>query len=373
MGKLKNIKNRGSIKGFFILSAFIVIVFAGAFALAFNFVTNSKNDKDGEIVAISPEDGIEVEIPMGAGTDTIISILKEKEIIRSGLIYKVLSNIHGYDGGYKAGTHIVAKGLDYEDIMMILSSNPVSVKVRIKEGSTINQVVDELLKSKVISDKASFYKTAADGEFGYKFLEGLPERENRLEGYLIPDTYQFGLKAKDEEIIKVLLDNFNNKFKPEYYEKAKEMGLTVDQVVTLASIIEKEASNKKDRNMVAQVFYNRLNKKDGVLDKLQSCATIQYVFLTRMTDVTEADKTRIAQGIILDKDTASDDPYNTYKFSGLPPGPICSPSRESIEAALNPDPEAKDYYYFVAKGDGTHDFSRTYAEHEAKVKKYQSK
>lgn len=349
-----------------------MIVFMVGFGIAYKFAVTSSSS-DNVVITVDPDKAISVDIPLGANTDKIATILKENGIIKSTFYFKLISKVNGYDGTYKSGVHVLSKDLDYEDIMKVLSSNPVSAKIRIPEGSTVKQVADILLSKKLITDKTKFLNVINNGTKGYKFLEDIPKRDTKLEGYLFPDTYELGLNANENDIMKIMLDNFNNKFKPAYYDKANKLGLTVDQVITIASILEKEANNFKDRAMIAQVFYNRLSSKDKTMNKLQSCATVQYIFFNRKTNVPEADLKRIADGKLFDKETSVDDPYNTYKNAGLPIGPICSPSLESIEAALNPDIEAKNngYYYFVAKGDGTHDYSKTYDEHEAKRAKYQ--
>lgn len=349
-----------------------MFVFMLGFGIAYKFAVTSSSS-DNVVITVDPDKAISVDIPLGADTNKIAAILKEKEIIKSPFYFKLISKLNGYDGTYKSGVHVLSKDLDYEDIMKVLTSNPVSAKVRIQEGSTIKQIAETLYSKKLISDKTKFIDALNKGATGYKFLEDLPKRDTRLEGYMFPDTYELGLNATENDIMRIMLDNFNNKFKPAYYDKASKLGLTVDQVVTVASILEKEANTYKDRAMIAQVFYNRLSSKDKTLNRLQSCATVQYIFFNRKTGVPDADLKRISEGKLFDKETGVDDPYNTYKNAGLPVGPICSPSLESIEAALNPDIEAKNngYYYFVAKGDGTHDFSQTFADHEAKRAKYQ--
>jgi UPF0755 protein len=187
----------------------------------------------------------------------------------------------------------------------------------------------------------------------------LPKREFKLEGYLFPDTYIFDIKAGEKTIINRMLARFDEIFKPEYIEKAKNLGMSIDQVVILASIIEREAKESYERKTISGIFHNRLKSKDPNLKKLQSCATIQYILLNRDGIVKEK---------ITDEDTKIKHPYNTYQIEGLPPGPICAPGKDSIEAALSP--EETDFYYFVAKGDGTHEFSRTLKEHQAATRKY---
>lgn len=370
MAKIKDNMSPGT--KFILLMTICLLLFMLCFGLAYKIAVTSSSDSN-VVITVDPDKAISVEIPLGANTSTIADILKEKDLIKSPFYFKLLSKLNGYDGTYKSGVHVLSKDLDYEDIMKVLSSNPVSTSFRIPEGSTTKQIVEILTNKKLITDSNKFIDTLNKEAVSYKFLENLPKRDTRLEGYLFPDTYEIGLSAAEKDIMKLMLDNFNNRFKPDYYEKAQNLGLTIDQVITVASILEKEANNFKDRSMIAQTFYNRLSSKDKTLNKLQSCATVQYIYFNRLKDIPEADLNRVAQGKLLDKDTSIDDPYNTYKNAGLPIGPICSPSLESIDAALNPDIEAKNngYFYFVAKGDGTHDYSRTFSEHEAKRARYQ--
>lgn len=320
-------------------------------------------DKQKEIV-IKDGEGIEFKIEKGSNTKVIAGELLSQGFIKNETIFKLLSKINGYDGTYQSGTHILSKSLSYDEIMRVLTSSPASRQVMIPEGKTFRQIVDILYNAKIIKDKERFIKTANTENFDYPFLKDLPPRDNRLEGYLFPDTYKFDMNASDSEIIRTMLDNFNRKLKPEYLEKIKTLkaNMTLDKVIILASIIEREAKNPDDRYTISGVFYNRLNSKDKTLRKLQSCATIQYILLKTTGAVKER---------LFDTDLAVDDPYNTYIHEGLPPGPISSPGEEAIKAALYPDDDT-DYLYFVAKGDaeGSHQFSKTYKEHQAAIKKY---
>ncbi|WP_243467136.1 endolytic transglycosylase MltG [Acetivibrio straminisolvens] len=214
-------------------------------------------------------------------------------------------------------------------------------------------------------DKEDFIEACNTEEFEYKFLKDIPdspERKNRLEGYLFPDTYFFDPKGGERAIIEKFLDNFDAKFKPEFYERAKELNMTVDEVIILASIIERETALPEERAIVSSVFHNRLKSSNPELKKLQSCATVQYVLYNTQGKMKEK---------LSDEDTKINHPYNTYLFEGLPPGPICSPGLAAIEAALYPDEESE-YLFFVAKGDGSHEFSKTLAEHLEAVKKYEA-
>lgn len=363
-GKKYKRKSRKVLFGIFIF-LFITAVTIGSSYYSYNYVmdSNNKNDKENETeIVINTEDGISVEIPMGSGTAAIADILQKKGLIKSPKIFKILSKINGYDGTYKSGTHIVEKGVNYnsmkgyEALMRILSSKPQdnpSMNVTIPEGFTYKQTVDLLSQKKLINID-NFNQIANNEKYDYEFLKGIPSREFRLEGYLFPETYAFDLKGGEKEIIDRLLEQFNKEFPEDFYKRAKELNMTVDQVITMASIIEREAKVPEEREIISGVFYNRMRSKDKALKKLQSCATIQYILFKRDGKVKE---------IITLDDEKIDDPYNTYMYEGLPPGPICSPGRDSIIAALYP--EEHDYLYFVLKEDGTgsHYFSKTYNEH----------
>lgn len=333
-------------------TAFLLIFFI-CFIVSFRFALVSDTKKSRPIPEIKAKDRIEVRIPMGSSTEDIAEILHEKGVIKHPLIFRILSNLDGYDGAYKSGTHILSSKLEYYDIMRILASNPDGIKITIPEGYNLKQIEEKLLEEKLI-DSDKFYDEINNGKFDFSFISGIPERENRLEGYLFPDTYEFDLSAGEREIIRRMLENFDNKFTPKYYQQAQNLGLTVDQVIILASIVEKEAKISSERARIAGVFLNRLSGNYSTGRKLESCATIQYIYYKKYGTV---------KNEITDEDTRIDDPYNTYLYEGLPPGPICNPGLESIEAVLYP--ESHQYLYFVAKGDGTHYFSTTKAEHEA--------
>jgi UPF0755 protein len=317
-------------------------------------------------IIIDESDGVEFVIEKGASTSQIAKKLMENGLIKNETVFKLLSKINGYDGTYRSGTHIVSKDLTYDEMMRVLSSNPVTRKVMIPEGKTFMQIVDILYNNKIIKDKESFIKTANTGDFDYDFLKGLPERKYRLEGYLFPDTYEYDYNASDKEIITKMLDNFDKKFKQQYRDMIANLPveMTMDKVMIMASIIEREAKDPDDRHIIAGVLYNRLKSKDQTLRKLQVDATIQYIMLN---------KTGSYKDRLLYEDLEIDDPYNTYLYEGLPPGPICCPGEASIKAAVNPDDTS--YLYYVAKGDGSggHAFARTFKEHQSNIKKYSQK
>ncbi|MDF2673718.1 MAG: mltG, partial [Clostridiales bacterium] len=195
----------------------------------------------------------------------------------------------------------------------------------------------------LIAKEEVFINEAQNGEFEYDFLKGIPEdRPNRLEGYLFPDTYEFKSGTTEHEIIDKMLGRFQEIFDEEISGKLGDRRL--DDLIIMASIVEREAKVESERPIIAAVFYNRLK----IDMQLQSCATIQYILGTN--------KERL-----LYEDLEIESPYNTYLNSGLPLGPICSPGRDSLVAAL--EPADVDYLYFVLKkydGDGSHNFARNY-------------
>lgn len=354
--------------------AFWVLFIAGMVAIAlisgslsYNYVINKYHDTSkNDVVVVDEKDGVEFIIKRGAGVSEIAAQLKEQGLIENENVFKLLSKINGYDGTYISGTHIVSSSLTYDEMMRVLSSDPVTRTVTIPEGKTFKQIVDILYDKKIIKDKDKFIKSANTEVFDYDFLKDIPQREDRLEGYLFPDTYEYDYNASDREILNKMLSNFNKKFKQEYRDMIDQLpgDMTLDKVVTMASIIEREARDPDDRYLISGVLYNRLSGKDASLRKLQVDATIQYIFMKN----TGSYKDRV-----LYEDLEIEDPYNTYLHEGLPPGPICCPGEASIKAALKPDDTP--YYYYVAKGDeaGSHAFARTFKEHQANIKKYSTK
>ncbi|NLV35992.1 MAG: endolytic transglycosylase MltG [Clostridiaceae bacterium] len=344
----------------------VAIVYISS-SLSYKYVIDKYNDTSrNDVVVVDEKDGVEFIIKRGAGVSEIAAQLKEQELIKNENIFKLLSKINGYDGTYLSGTHIVNSSLTYDEMMRVLSSDPATRTVTIPEGKTFKQIVDILYDKKIIKDKAKFIRSANAEVFDYDFLIGIPKRDDRLEGYLFPDTYEYDYNASDRDILNKMLSNFNKKFRQEYREMIANLPgeMTLDKVVTMASIIEREARDPDDRYLISGVLYNRLSGKDASLRKLQVDATIQYIMMRN----TGSYKDRV-----LYADLEIEDPYNTYLNEGLPPGPICCPGEASIKAALNPDETP--YYYYVAKGDGTgsHAFAKTFKEHQANIKKYSTK
>ena len=341
-------------KVFLLILFLIAVVFVSAF-FSYNYLVEKANNPI-TLENIHLEDGktFPFKIEKGASTSDIADALKEKDLINSTFIYKFLSKFNGYDGNYKAGTYTLAKGLSQEEIMVILTSNPESVKVTIPEGFTTAQIAARLEANKVCSAKDFLSAVETQDLTSYTFISKHDNRDHRLDGYLFPDTYEFEVNSSPDTIIYKMLNRYNEVYAPEFFTKAEEIGITQDQVMILASLVEKEAILENERPMIAGVFINRLRSKD--LQKLQSCATIRYIYVKKLQQTLET---------VTVANTKIDDLYNTYLYKGLPPGPICNPGLRSIEAVLNYSHH--DYYYFVARTDGSsgHIFSRTFDEHKA--------
>lgn len=300
------------------------------------------------------EKDILVEIPNGATLTKVSSILEENKLIKNKVLFKVVSKFKEDNNGVKAGKYLLSQKYSNSEILDILISGKTyndGIKVTIPEGSTYKEVIKYLTNKKI--GKVEVYEELINNpkEFydKYKFLD---EKDiTTLEGFLYPDTYYFEKDMSEKDVISAMLKRFSEVYTPELKEKQKKMGLTLQQVINMASIIEKEAVKDVDRPKIAGVFYNRLE----IGMPLQSDATIQYIFDER-------------KHIVSYSDLKIDSPYNSYLNKGLPPTPIANPGIKSIEAAL--EPEDNDYLYFVATVDGGNNYSKTYDEHLKYVKEY---
>ena len=219
------------------------------------------------------------------------------------------------------------------------------ISVTIPEGFSVSQIADKLFNEKVISSKEEFINEVNTGDFSnFEFVKNIPSgRKFRLEGYLYPDTYEFKKDSSSREVILKMLANFSDTVYPSIKDGAKKLSVSEDDIVTMASVVEKEARSDDERPIISGVFYNRI-KSDM---KLQSCATVLYALGSHK------DK-------LYNKDLEVDSPYNTYKNKGLPLGPIASPGIKSINAAINPSQH--DYIYFVLQNNGKHFFTKDYNE-----------
>ncbi|MCA9742216.1 endolytic transglycosylase MltG [candidate division KSB1 bacterium] len=286
------------------------------------------------------QQAIEVLVPKGSGISQIASILEKNGVVRNASALAMAARLSGYDRQLQAGKFSIPAGKSNLDILRLLrSGQQVHRKITVPEGLTARQVAS-LLASEVDLDSAKFMQSINDSTIAQQL--GVPAK--RLEGYLFPETYNLPYGMTEKEIITVMVQQFNSQRPNSFNQKAKQIGLSAQQVITLASIIEGEAMIDSERTVISAVYHNRLRK--GM--RLQADPTIQYII---------PDGPRR----LLNADLTIDSPYNTYKYAGLPPGPINNPGKKSIEAALSP--ANVPYLYMVARGDGSHVFSRTLAEH----------
>ncbi len=293
---------------------------------------------------ISLDERVTFKIESGTGSREIAAMLKEQKVIKYPKIFLMAAKTGGYAGRFKAGSITIEPKSSYKDIMnTLIQDNRNATKVTIPEGFEVRMIIDRLEEAGVI-DRETFISMLDASRYDYKFLKDRKDRNDNLEGYLFPDTYYIYPEDTEEDIIKKMLDEFDSHFKPEYYDRAKELKMSVDDIVKLASIIERETDLAEERSKVAGVFYNRIKKNM----KLQSCATVQYILKERKPNLSN-------------EDVKIDSPYNTYKYDGLPVGPIACPGIECIEAALYP--EETTALFFVQGPDGKHIFSETYEEH----------
>ncbi|MBQ7953148.1 MAG: endolytic transglycosylase MltG [Clostridia bacterium] len=291
---------------------------------------------------------IYIDISEGSSLKGIATTLKDKNIISYENIFYLYARNRALD--FKAGVHVFNTAMSYGEICDSLCEIPKkdTVKVLIPEGYEL-RLIAKAFESSGLCTAGEFMDAAVNGHYDYDFITEKSGVRYKLEGFLFPATYEFEHGASAHDIIDKMLYTFDSFYSDEYSARAKELGMTVHEVVTLASVVEREAANVSEHKKVAGVFYNRI--KTGM--NLESCATVQYVLKERKPVLSIAD-------------TKIDSPYNTYKYSGLPVGPISSPSLSAIEAVLYP--EEHDYYFFVAKSDGTgHAFSRTLDEHNRAV------
>ncbi len=320
-------------KGFLLLFIIAIVTVIIAFA-------SIANDANG--VDISGE--ISVDIAQGAGAATVADQLYSNDVIKYPLVFRVYSRIGGYDGDYQPGMITVTQGMSYNDILdALVIADRGSIKITIPEGYTLSQIAQVLAEAGFCTTD-EFFLALDPSLYDYRFLKGLPERDAKMEGYLFPATYDIPPNATAQEIVNLMLKTFDENFTDTYYARAKELDLTVDQVITLASIVERETNADTERAKVAGVFYNRLENNMH----LESCATVQYILGEN-------------KPVLSVEDTKIDSPYNTYKNGGLPIGPIASPGADCIKAVLYP--EDTDAFFFVLGADGEHIFSVTYDDH----------
>ncbi|MDR1195740.1 MAG: endolytic transglycosylase MltG [Endomicrobium sp.] len=300
-----------------------IIIAAAAIAAALIFF--------GVYCFLSSADGKKVifTVKSGESASSVAARLKSEKLICSKTLFLAYAKFTGSAGKIKAGYYeFTRQGGMFKIFDELKSGSKSLIKFTVPEGSNIKQTA-EIIASKGTTDKDKFIKIA---------------EERKMEGYLMPETYFIDPLMSEEDIISAMKKEFDNKVTEDMYERAAELDMTMEKIITIASIIEKEAVNPEERATIAAVFYNRLKKRI----RLESCATVLYAL-------------GVSKARLTFEDTMFDSPYNTYRHSGLPPGPICSPGIESIKAALYPANSSS--LFFVSKGNGSHMFAESLEQH----------
>lgn len=292
-------------------------------------------------------EGVSFYIYPGEDIGTVAKRLEDLKIIKDSAIFLTEAKKRGLS--IRAGGYFLFQGMSVYDSIDVLAKRPLLERVTIPEGLTAPEIAKILVQREVLSSEREFLELVLNGKEvfkGFKYIKEIPSRG--VEGYLFPETYYFPKRSSPKEIIYAMLRNFERAITPEMLAKLPKLGLSFHEVITLASIVEREGQRQDEYPIISGVFYNRL--KRGM--KLESCATVEYLLPEKKKRLTLTD-------------LKIDSPYNTYLYAGLPPAPICNPGLKAIRAAFFP--AEVDYLYFVSKGDGSHHFSRTYEEHlEAK-------
>ncbi len=304
---------------------------------------------------------IDVTIPEGATLSDIADILQENHIINSAVGLKAYAKITNAGSNYQYGVYTLNPRMGYSELLSALQQQTTfrkTVDVQIIEGRTVEQIA-EILEAKQVCSAAEFLDAVNNGDFSdYDFVAQIPDnadRKYRLEGYIFPDTYEFYVADTAENVIRKFLDAFEKRVTEEMRAEAEAQGMTIDELITLASIVQKEGKSQNTMELVSSVFRNRLNNPQEY-PYLQSNATLSYALGEAIVWATN-------------EQMNNPDPYNSYTNEGLPPGAICNPGKQAIEAVLAN--EKSDYYYFVTDDNGLFYFSKTAREHQREVEAIQ--
>lgn len=322
---------------FYVVAAFFAFVLI---LLIFTFYSPNSLPNDNPI---------EVELRNGDSVDQIVDSLYSKKVIASKLNMKIAIMLKGAEKRIKAGTYYIDKPMSYLELTDVLSGEEITMqkKVTIPEGIEQRELAS-LLQKELKIDSSEFIGISSSKTF----LRSLNIEAENLEGYLLPETYYFYSSSGARGVIRKLNDQLNTIWTKKNIEQLKKLKMTKHQILTLASIIDGESNVFSEFATISGVYHNRLKK--GMA--LQADPTVAYLIRNRRNKK------------ITRKDLAIDSKYNTYKYPGLPPGPINNPGKQAINAALYP--EKNKYLYFVANGNGTHSFAVSYDEHANNVSKY---
>lgn len=318
-----------------------------------------------EIFALSPGlselPPVSLELENDMDSAQAAKLLEENGLIRSRLLFRAYALARGKTRTFKAGSYSLSHSSGYDGLLRELGgasrAKRIQLSVTIPEGSTVRDIIRIICDEKHICTAEELTDAIQSGDYdSYYFVRELEgserasDRAYRLEGYLYPDTYYFYSDSSAHTVIDRMLSGFDSHFDERYLAACKKNGMTVDQAVTLASIVMKEAKFVSDYPRVASVLHNRIKSK-SFGGRLQCDATLTYALGRAMTA----------------EDKDSDSPYNTYHRAGYPPSPICSPDLNALSCALCPDKTG--YYYFVSAPSGRMYYAATYAEHQKNIKR----
>ena len=360
---ITEMRGGGVISGIFKAILYILGVAAVSGILGYNIVSMT-NDV---FAFLKDEIVVEITLPQDADIDSISRILADNKLIKYPNIFKLYASLRGRNKQWEfrgGETFVVSAVMPYDEFISefrVKGAARQEVRLAFPEGWTIDQIIDRLTENGV-GLRSNYEYIINNHEFTeYEFLEPLydlerdPDRIYLLEGYMFPDTYDFYTNESEFDVIRKFLNNFRVKFNVRSFERLDILGMTLDELINLASIIQRESLVPGDFGKISQVFHNRL-LNPALFPRLQSDATILY------------DKNIFPEHrLVTPADLEHDVPYNTYERDGLPPSAICNPGRDAIHAALEPDEDYIGYYYFVSMPDGTNLYGRTLAEHNINI------
>ena len=300
---------------------------------------------------IGSDDEIIIEIQENDNLDVIAAQLVNNRVVINKAVFKQFYKINTRKSVLVPGTIIVNSKMPYQIITRIIDEPTMdTVRLTIPEGYEIREIAARFSDNEIFSEET--FKTALKG-FAYTFKTGekISGADHLLSGYLYPDTYEFYRTSPPYDVILKMVRNFEKRWTDEYADQAKKIGMTMEEVITLASIVEREAQRPEDFPKVAGVFHNRLK----INKPLESCATVQYILEER-------------KPVLSILNTQTDSPFNTYRNAGLPPAPISVPGDLAIKSTLFP--EKSDKIFFFTDKNGENHYSVTYEEHNEAQKKY---
>jgi UPF0755 protein len=318
-----------------------------------------------ELYAPAGDDPTPVNFRVASGelpTDVAARLQSQGLIKSADLFINLVKYLH-VGTKIQAGEYVLKRTMTMAEIIETLQHGRAkTVVITIRPGWRAEEIADYLTTVGLANfSKEQFLQAVKNGKYDYAFLRDRPKNAGTsIEGYLLPETYNVPFDISTDALIILMLDTFNQRVTDKMRQQAAAAKLTLHEVVTLASIVERETVVASERPIVASVFLNRIKKKMF----LQADSTAQYAI-----GYQPATKQWWKSPVTIEELAKADSPYNTYRNAGLPPGPICNSSLASIVAAL--EPAQTEYLYFFSKGDGTHAFAKTYEEHEQNQKKYQ--